>query len=158
LNPTALLIRLIDAMALTESEIRAVFQHSEEPPTDAHIQALLLPENNTPCSELQLLQFLDGLILERRGPPSKPAAPPTSPPTLTPNLMLKKLRIALNMREPEMLQTFLAGGKPLDKGELTALFRKPGHKHFRPCTAATFDAFLTGVALKNAAKSPTHSD
>ena len=99
---------------------------------------------------------MDGLIIERRGPP--PAGKTLPPPAdaLSNNATLKKLRIALNLREEEMLSTLKAGGHPMSRGELTALFRKPYHKHYRECGDQVLRKFLNGLTkrLRPSAASP----
>ncbi len=97
------------------------------------------------CSDQQLGEFLDGLIAERRGP-RDPNLPPLTPQPLTNNEVLKKLRIAWNMREAELLATFAAGGREMSKNEVSALFRKRGNKHYRVCSDEVLEAFIRGLA------------
>lgn len=111
-----------------------------------------VPPDHTPSSDADLLAFLDGLILERRGPRPASAATPTAPPALvTNNAVLKKLRIALAFKEDQVAAAFAAGGLPLGHYELGALFRQEGQRHFRACTDEQLLAFLRGLS---AAASP----
>lgn len=99
------------------------------------------------CSDAELTAFLDGLIVEKRGL-REPAPPPRTLPDdyrLTRNDILKKLRIAMNFREQEMLDTLKAGGSELSKSELGAFFRKPGHKHYRACGNQVLRNFIVGL-------------
>lgn len=106
-----------------------------------------------PCSDPELMAFLDGLIVLRRGlrepPPGTTAVKGTqaAPQTkrLSKNDILKKLRIAMNFREAEMLHTLQLGGSKLSKSELGALFRNPRHKHFRACGNQVLRAFIKGL-------------
>ena len=99
-------------------------------------------------SDAQLAGFLDGLILDRRGP-RKPGAPVPDPDAeLTRNAVFKKLRIALSLQEQDVLSVLNYGGATLNKHELTALFRKPGHKHYKKCKEEVLDAFLKGLTLR----------
>ena len=99
------------------------------------------------CDADTLGAFLDGLILERRGPrdPSKPAPPLM---VLDNNQILKKLRIALNLHEEAMLRILDQGGHPMSKHELTALFRKPNHKHYREAGGQVLRRFLKGLTFE----------
>jgi uncharacterized protein YehS (DUF1456 family) len=97
------------------------------------------------CTDPTFGGFLDGLIIDRRGPPPAGRTVPPSPQVLTNNTKLKKLRIALNLHEDAMLSILLAGGHPLSRGELTALFRKPHHKHYRECGDQVLRKFLSGL-------------
>ncbi|MBX2847309.1 MAG: DUF1456 family protein [Acidiferrobacterales bacterium] len=103
------------------------------------------------CSDLELAAFLDGLIVSKRGLRAPPAGQsPTPRPTdfrLSKNDILKKLRIALNFKEQDMLDTLKIGGSELSKSELGALFRKPGHKHYRSCGGQVLRNFIKGLTI-----------
>jgi|GEM_PF-5660102 len=64
---------------------------------------------------------------------------------LTNNMILKKLRIALNLHAEDMLKLFHIGGKTLANRELSVLFRKPTNKHYKACDDELLIAFLEGV-------------
>ena len=84
------------------------------------------------CSNEQLRCALEGLILAERGPPCSDRKPPEiNNEALSNNEVLKKLRIALNLQQEDMLLIFEEGGATLSQAELGALFRKQGNKHFR---------------------------
>ncbi len=89
--------------------------------------------------------FLDALVLQRRGPPPAHIKPPPTEP-LTNNAVLKKLRVALKLRDGQMLDIFAAGGHPLGKAELGGLFRQRGHRHYRDCGNQLLRAFLAGLS------------
>ena len=100
------------------------------------------------CTYEELGMFLDGLILLKRGSNSK--APNTSKPNsdtieLNNNLILKKLRIALELREPETEIIFSLGDTNLSKQQLSALFRNQSHKNFKPCSNELLMKFLEGL-------------
>lgn len=97
------------------------------------------------CRDESLAAFLDGFVLLRRGP-RPDASAPLGPERLTNNLILKKLRVALAWKEEDVLAAVSAGGMTVSKNELTALFRKPGQKNFKPCGDQLLRAFLTGLA------------
>jgi len=101
------------------------------------------------CSEAELAAFLDGLIVSKRGlrePAPKAVAKPDNF-RLSKNDILKKLRIAMSYREQEMLDTLKSGGTTMSKGELGALFRAPGHKHYRECGNQVLRNFIKGLTL-----------
>ncbi|HTH14238.1 MAG TPA: DUF1456 family protein [Spirochaetia bacterium] len=106
------------------------------------------------CRDETLGAFLDGFITLRRGP--RPGSSATEPPgnlasapeRLTNNLILKKLRIALAWQEEEVLGALASGGLSVSKNELSALFRKPGQKNYKPCGDQLLRAFLTGMTGK----------
>jgi uncharacterized protein YehS (DUF1456 family) len=98
----------------------------------------------THCSDELLSDFLDGLITSRRGPRDA-GLPKREAQRLTNNEALKKLRIAMNFREPQVLLALARGGEPLSKTELGGLFRKPGNKHYRPCSDQVLRAVIRGL-------------
>jgi len=102
------------------------------------------------CTDQQLAAFLDGLIIDRRGAREPKAGEKPAPlaERISKNDILKKLRIALNYKEQDMLDTLKAGGSNLSKGELSAFFRKPGHKHYRQCGSQALRNFIKGITLK----------
>ena len=116
----------------------------------AEIPALLKrdgEEGAVICSDRMLAHFLDGLILHYRGhDESQPLRPVET--HITNNLVLKKLRVAFQLKDVDMHDTFNAAGFPLTKPELTALFRQPGHKHYRPCGDQILRNFLKGLTLR----------
>lgn len=104
--------------------------------------------NHAPCSNVQLAAFLNGLIVKKRGPKEGEQGPPVSETELTNNTKLRKLKIALNLDDTAMLEIMDLAGMPLSRAELSALFRKPGHKHFRECQDQLLRNFLRGLQMK----------
>lgn len=99
------------------------------------------------CSDTVLAHFLDGLILHYRG--RDETQPPRPVETrISNNLVLKKLRVAFQLKDVDMHDIFQSAGFPLTKPELTALFRQPGHKHYRPCGDQILRNFMKGLTLR----------
>ena len=99
------------------------------------------------CSDATLAHFLDGLVLHLRGKnetlPARPVATRVSN-----NLVLKKLRVALELKDLDMHEIFAAAGFPVSKPEMSALFRQPGHRNFRACGDQMLRNFLKGLTLR----------
>jgi len=98
----------------------------------------------------ELSAFLDGLIIRQRGkreavPGQKPPAPILASSN---NTVLRKLRIAFDLKEKDMLDLLEQGGFRLSKAELSALFRKEGHKHYRVCGDQVLRYFVGGLTKK----------
>ena len=130
--PDALVIPMISAggQTVTPAELEPWYRKDEDPGFVA-------------CPGEVLNAFLDGLILEWRGPRS--ADGPTPQSRINNNLVLKKLRIALNLQEADCLAVLAKGGMVVSKNELSALFRKPGTTNFKPCGDQLLRNFLTGL-------------
>jgi uncharacterized protein YehS (DUF1456 family) len=97
------------------------------------------------CSDLVVRMFLEGLIVSERGPREDGAAIVLEDAALTNNQILKKLRIALNLQELDMLAIFEEGEVELSASEFGALFRKENNKHYRPCSDELLQRFLAGL-------------
>lgn len=104
--------------------------------------------NRQPCSNTQLAAFLNGFIIKKRGPKKGLEGPPPPERELSNNTKLRKLKIALNLDDAGMLEMMELAGMPLSRAELSALFRKPGHKHFRECQDQLLRNFLRGLQIK----------
>ena len=59
-----------------------------------------------------------------------------------------KLKIALNLKAEDVLEIMYLSDWRMSKHELSAFFRKPGHKHYRDCKNQILRNFLKGVQLK----------
>lgn len=100
-----------------------------------------------PCPDLMMGHFLDGLVVHCRG--TSPNAPPRpSIARITNNVVLKKLRVAFELKDADMHQAFLDAGFPVSKPELSALFRQADHRNFRPCGDQMLRNFLKGLTLR----------
>lgn len=153
MHNNTVLFTLHNALPLSDEAMAEVFVLGGQQVTTSEAHALRGhpgKEGAVHCSDAQLAGFLDGLILQRRGPRTSGAPVPAVTTELTNNLIFKKLRIALNLREDDVLRLLIAGGQALSKRALTPLFRKPTHKHYRACDDATLEAFFKGLTLEQA--------
>lgn len=103
-------------------------------------------ENNS-LSDEQFAHFLNGMIIDHRG--KKEGAAPLAEKELNNNIMFRKLRIALNLKDTDILALLKLAGLNFGKSELSAFFRKPGHQHYRVCQDQVLRNFLNGLFLKN---------
>ncbi len=99
------------------------------------------------CEDRVMAQFLDGLIIHRRGKLEN--APPRPLETrITNNAVLKKLRVAFELKEADLMSVMAASGFEVSKPELSALFRNPEHKNFRPAGDQFLRNFLKGLTMR----------
>jgi len=98
------------------------------------------------CNDMQLAIFLNNFIDDKRG--KKEGAKPPLEKQLTNNTILRKLKIALDLKDDDMLQIMALAEFTLSKHELSALFRKKGHKHHRVCKDQILRNFLQGMQKK----------
>ena len=151
MNNNDILRRLRYALNIPDPEVVRLFGLGGQTVTEPQVKSFMRNEDEPGakyCTDSMFSCFMDGLILDRRGPP--PAGRPKPPPVhqLSNNEKLKKIRIALNLQEDAMLAILKAGGHPMSRGELSALFRKPTHKHFRTCGDQVLRKFLSGLTKR----------
>ena len=98
------------------------------------------------CGYEALGHFLDGLIVHKRGPSDK-KSDLEEVTQLDNNLILKKLRIAYELKEVDLYAIFHSVEIDISKTELNALFRKVGHKNYRTCPNSILELFLDGLEI-----------
>lgn len=97
-------------------------------------------------TDKELAIFLNGLIIEKRGKREGPQPKPED--HLTNNMILRKLKIALDLKAEQMLFIFSLADRRISKHELSAFFRKPGNKSYEPCMDQYLRNFLFGMQKK----------
>ncbi|UJJ49503.1 MULTISPECIES: DUF1456 family protein [Rhodanobacter] len=129
------IIHLADAASpIGKEDVQAFLKKDDEP-------------GYAECSNKVLALFLDGLVFHRRGKDeSRPPRPPEK--RVTNNVVLKKLRVAFELKDVDMHELLEAAGFPISKPELSALFRQSDHKNFRLCGDQLLRNFLKGLTMK----------
>lgn len=106
------------------------------------------------CTNLMLESFLNGFIIFKRGKQEAKPGQSQKPAlaikdhTNVNNVVLKKLKIALSLSSEDMLSILEEAGATLSKGELSAVFRKEGHRNYMVCGDRYVRNFLKGLALR----------
>lgn len=99
------------------------------------------------CPDEVMAHFLDGLVIHRRGrDDSRPPQPVELP--VSNNTILKKLRVAFELKEEDLHSILKSVNFPVSKPELSALFRKVGHENYRPCGDQLLRNFLKGLTAR----------
>lgn len=146
-----ILRRVRYALDLSDVRTVAIFALGGIEIDESQLMALLAKEeeaNYHHCSNEQLLGFLDGLILHNRGPREGGAPPKPAQAEPINNQVFKKLRVALELKEEDILNLLSLAGFNVRKPELTSLFRNANHKHFKACGDQFLRNFLQGLALQ----------
>lgn len=143
-----------------DSKMMVLFRGADSQASRAEISSWLKKDDDPAyqeCSDNQFAIFLDGLITEKRG--KKEGAPPRAPEKkLNNNIILNKLKIALNLKADDVLNTMILADFRISKHELSAFFRKPGHKHYRECKDQFLRKFLQGIQKKHRPESDKNTD
>jgi uncharacterized protein YehS (DUF1456 family) len=132
-----------------DSKMIAIFGLADHQVTRGQISDWLKKDDDSAyqkCSDTQLAIFLNGLINDKRGKKEGPQPAPEQ--RLTNNIIFRKLKIALNLKAEDTLEIMTLADLRISKHELSAFFRKPGHKHYRECKDQILRKFLKGVQLK----------
>ena len=132
-----------------DSKMIAIFGLAEHQVTRGQISDLLKKDDDPAyqeCSDTQLAIFLNGLINDKRG--KKKGLQPAPEKRLTNNIIFMKLKIALNLKAEDVLEIMGLADLKMSKHELSALFRRPGHKNYRDCQNQILRNFLKGMQHK----------
>ncbi len=134
---------------LSDSRMIAIFGLADYQVTREQISDWLKKDDDPAykkCSDTKLAIFLNGLINDKRG--KREGTQPAPEKRLNNNIIFVKLKIALNLKAEDILEIMALADFPIGKHELSAFFRKPGHKHYRECQDQILRNFLKGVQLK----------
>jgi uncharacterized protein YehS (DUF1456 family) len=150
-----ILRRLRYALNINDTTMLEIFTLAGQAIEPSRLADLLKKEDEkgyAECSDKIMGLFLDGLIVLKRGRKESKPGPPKKPDTpLSNNAVLKKLRIALELQEEDMLGILKLAGIDLSKSELSALFRKEGSRNYKECGDQFLRSFLNGLALRQRA-------
>lgn len=147
ISTNEILYRIKKVLNLSTEEMLKAYELEEYKIDASHLESLLKRRHDdgfTMASHEELGVFLDGLVTLKRGPSPKKANDDEAV-ELTNNLILKKLRIALELKEAEMEIIFGLVDVELSKQQLASLFRKESHKNFKTCSDELLIAFLDGL-------------
>jgi uncharacterized protein YehS (DUF1456 family) len=140
------------ALNINDSTMIEIFKLADHEIEQSNLTGLLKKEDEegfVNCSDDVLGYFLDGLILHKRGRKEiKPGETRKSDSRLTNNTILKKLRIAIELKEDDMLGILKLADVDISKSKLTALFRKEGHKNYKECGDQFLRKFLKGLSIR----------
>lgn len=130
--PVVDIIKLAD-LTVTKEQVNAWLKKDDEP-------------EYVECDDNTMGHFLNGLIFFRRGKNENFPAPEVET-RITNNIVLKKLRVAFELKDVDMLDIFERADFRVSKPELSAVFRKPGHKNYRNCGDQLVRYFLKGLTM-----------
>lgn len=97
-------------------------------------------------SDNELAFFLNGFICEKRGKKEGEQSVPEA--TLNNNIIFRKLKIALNLKDTDILEILKLADMRMSPHELSAFFRSPEQKQYRVCHDQFLRNFLHGMQLK----------
>ena len=139
-----ILRRLRYAFNYTNLDVSKVIAHVGKKVELKQVGLWIQSEGFEPLTDSVLCQFLDGLIIEKRGTQPDRAVPkPLN--KLSNNEILKKLRIALSLKDDGMLDIFKNAEFVVSKSELGSFFRKEGQRNYTKCSEQVLRKFTHGL-------------
>lgn len=140
------------ALDLGDAKVLEIMQLAGRDIAPAELASFLKKEDEegfVECSDEVMVSFLDGLIIHRRGKMEpRPNSDKKPEKRLSNNTILKKLRVAFELKEEGMHQILELAGFGVSKPELSALFRTRGHKNYRDCGDQLLRNFLKGLTMR----------
>ena len=149
MNNNDVLRRLRYTFDFDDETMIKIFGLAEYTATRADVSDWLKKDDNPEQKSLHdkyLAIFLNGFINLKRGKREGPQPKPEK--TLNNNLILRKLKIALNLKDHDILDILDMANFQLGKHELSAFFRKPTQSQFRFCKDQVMRNFLHGLQIK----------
>ena len=151
-----ILRRLRYALDIHDDQVAKIFAQVGDDLRPADVRSWLRREDHDDFAELpdpMLCRFLDGLIIEKRGPRPDGAVPEPLE-HLSNNEVLKKLRIALALRDEDVIAVFKLAGFVVTRAELGSFYRKEGQRNFRKCPEQVLRKFIQGLGKKTGSEIP----
>lgn len=149
MNNNDILRRVRYILDFKDNQISKIFRHVDVEVSDKQVNQWLQREQEETFVELkdsELIDFLDALIIEKRGKKDGPSV--RFKQRLDNNLILMKLKIAFHLKSEDTLDIMQLANFKISKHELSAFFRKKGHKHYRVCKNQILRKFLKGLQIK----------
>ncbi|MEO5910344.1 MAG: DUF1456 family protein [Pelobium sp.] len=132
-----------------DDKMIALFLSGGEEVSRAQISEWLKKDDDPdykPIYDKDLAVFLNGFINLKRGEKEGEQRKPEK--KLNNNIVFRKLKIALNLKDEDILEILELVDFRFSKHELSAFFRNPDQNQYRPCKDQILRNFLHGMQLK----------
>ena len=148
-NANDILRRIRYTFEFSDSKMMEIFALAGHEITRAQISDWLKKDDDPAYKDLDdnhLSIFLNGFIIEKRG--KKEGPQPIAENRLNNNIVFRKLKIALDLKDDNILEILALADMRISKHELSAFFRKPDQEQFRPCKDQILRNFIHGMQVK----------
>ncbi|WP_034918674.1 MULTISPECIES: DUF1456 family protein [Erwinia] len=135
---------------LSDAQIVKILALAESQVEEAEVHSFLKKDDDPAfraCPDVIMGYFLNGLIFQRRGK-SEDAPAPSIERKMTNNIMMKKLRVAFDLKTTDIIDILKQVDFAVGPAEIGAIFRKPGHKNYRECGDQILRNFLKGLTKR----------
>lgn len=141
-----ILLLLKRAIDLSDEEILKIYKLVDKKITKDDVDDVLRTENDPKfilLSDEAMMLFLDALIIWRRGKSNKKPSK-NQQVYFSNNIVMKKLRIAFDLKDEDVIELFSHVEVSISKSQLSAYFRKAGHENYKKCTDSMLKNFIKG--------------
>jgi len=138
---------------LSDAQMVDLFAQAEMIVTKSEVCNWLKKEEEEDYQEItdpQLAALLNGFINHKRGKREGPQPAPEE--KLNNNIIFRKLKIALNLKDTDILDVYAYVKMNISKHEVSAIFRNPNQSQYRACHDQFLRNFLYGLQLKHRPK------
>jgi len=145
-----ILRRISNIFDFNDDKICAVFKLGQCEISTEQLAHIFIEKNDPTYKELldvELAGFLNGLIVEKRGPSDGPER--ENEIEISNNAIFNKLKISLTLKAEDVISTLELAELSLSKYELSSFFRSVNHKHYRECSDDVLSSFLSGLKIKS---------
>lgn len=149
MNNNDVIRRVRYSFNLNDKKMIKVFELAGAQVTREQISAWLKRDDDPdaqPIYDNDLAVFLEGFIIKNRG--KKEGVDPKPEKKLNNNIVFRKLKIALSLKDTDLQEIFKLVDFKVSKHELSAFFRNPTQSQYRPCKDQILRNFLHGMQLK----------
>ena len=144
--------RLRFALAINDTAAISIFKLVNYDMEIDYLHAVMKREGEEgylPCRDKIIALFLDGLIIKNRGRQEGQMPQELGPKErLSNNEVLRKIRIAMSYKDDDMIAVLKLADFRISKGELSAFFRKPDHRNYKPAGDQVVRNLLQGMVKK----------
>jgi len=133
----------------SDTKVMELFSLADCPVTRKEVIEWLKNEDDPThviISDFHLAAFLNGLIYDKRGKNEDQLLVAEN--ILNNNQVLKKLKIALNLKDTDIQQMIGLAGKRFSKHEINAFFRNPKQSQYRICQDQILRNFIHGMQIQ----------
>lgn len=134
---------------LSDDQMIKLFAQAEVEVTRTQVSNWLKKDDHADFQRIpdsEFASFLNGFINEKRGKREGPQPEPER--RLNNNIIFRKLKIALNYKDTDIMEAFKLADLAISKHEISAIFRNPKQNQYRVCEDQFLRNFLYGLQLK----------
>ena len=148
-----ILRRLRYALSINDTSAISIFKLAGYQMESDYLHGIMQKEGDKgfmPCRDKVLSLFLDGLIIKFRGKQEgrEPVVLKAGE-EISNNEILRKIRIALTLKDDDIIAMMKLADFNVGKSELSALFRKTDHRNYKVCGDQFLRNFLQGLTIKH---------